>query len=150
MQEAEAKKLRQKVDNVIETIAEESDRSVRSGLTGKLRELQTQLEVTEAAVLELRENSAVGGSVADVSSVFTLLKSFKNGFDKVDVSLQAEVLRDVVAEIEVQKEGVKVKVFGLSGGTVGILAKKRPAVCRSSVRTVYDLVEATGIEPATF
>jgi hypothetical protein len=139
VQEAEVKKLRQKVDNLMEAIAEESDRAIRSGLTGKLREMQKQLEVSEAAILELREHSATGGSVADVSSVFALLNSFKNGFDKADVSLQAEVLRDVVAEIEVQKEGVKVKVFGLSGGTAGILAKNysigspsaKPAVCGS-------------------
>lgn len=101
----------------------ETDRTVRSSLGGKLRELQTQLAHTEAAILE--KQSTDGGSVADVSSVFTILKAFKNGFEKVDVSLQAEILRDVVAEIEVQREGVLIKIFGLSGGN---LAKKRPAV----------------------
>ncbi len=144
LQEAEVKKLKLKVNNLMEAIADETDRTVRASLGGKLRELQTQLAHSEAAILE--KQSTDGGSVADVSSVFTILKAFKNGFEKVDLSLQAEILRDVVAEIEVQREGVLIKIFGLSGGN---LAKKRPAVCRSGVRTVYDLVDVTGIEPAT-
>jgi hypothetical protein len=144
IQEAEGKKLKLRVNNLIEAIADETDRTLRASLGGKLRELQAQLAHTEAAILE--KQSTDGGSVADVSSVFAILKAFKNGFEKVDVSLQAEVLRDVVAEIEVQREGVLIKIFGLSGGN---LAKKRPAVCRSGVRTVYDLVDLTGIEPAT-
>ncbi len=138
-QEVEVKRLRQKVNNLIDAISEESDKSLRSGLTGKLRELQTQLEQGETAILELKEASSNGGNVADVSSVFMLLKAFKSGFDKVDVSLQAEVLRDVVAEIEMRKEGIHVKIFGLSGRN---LAKKRPAVSRSRVRSVFNLVEA--------
>ena len=121
-----------------DVLSEESDKSLRSGLTGKLRELQTQLEQGETAVLELKETSSHGGNVADVSSVFMLLKAFKRGFDKVDVSLQAEVLRDVVAEIEMRKEGIQIKIFGLSGGN---LAKKRLAVSQSRVRTVSNLVD---------
>ncbi len=149
-QESESRKLQQKANNLMEAIAEEGDKSVRASLSTKLRELQTQLELSESTLLENRERCSEGGSVADVSSVFTLLKAFKNGFEKVDVSLQTEVLRDVVAEIEVQKEGVLVKIFGVSGGSVlGKSAKKRPAVCRSGVRTVYELVDVTGVEPAT-
>jgi hypothetical protein len=137
-QEMEAKKLRQKVDNLMDAISDESDKSLRAGLTAKLRELQTQLEHSEASASELRASSSAGGNVADVSSVFALLKAFKNGFDKVDVSLQAEVLRDVVAGTEIQKEGIQVKIFGLSGGN---LNKKRPAGCRSRVRSVFNLVD---------
>lgn len=147
VQESEVRKLRQKVDNLMEAIAEESDKTVRAGLTGKLRELQAQFERSEAVVIELRGRSSEGGNVADVSSVFALLKAFKTGFELVDVSLQAEVLRDVVAEIEVQKEGVLVKIFGISGGN---LTKKRPAMCRSSVRTVSNLVDPTRVELVTY
>lgn len=120
-QEAEVKKLRQKVSNLLESIAEENDKGLRAGLTGKLKDLQGQLELSESSILELRSNE-LAGNVADVSSVFTLLKAFKNEFDKADISLQAEVLRDIVGEIEVRKEGVLVKIFGLSAGN---LTKKK-------------------------
>lgn len=136
--QVEVKKIRQKVSNLTDAISEEDDRLLRRGLTEKLKELQVQLECAEGALKDLKDNSE-GGSVADVGSVFSLLKTFKKGFERVDVSLQSEVLRDIVSEIEVQKEGVLVKIFVSSSGNS---EKKRPAVCRSLVRSVSNLVEA--------
>ncbi len=59
----------------------------------------------------------VGGGLG----LFFAQKFLHHVFSFNNFSNQAEVLRDVVAKIEVQKEGVLVKIFVLSGGN---LAKK--------------------------
>lgn len=74
-------------------------------------------ELAEASMLAMKQEES-SGNVADVSSVFKLFKTFRSGFEKVDVSLQTEILRNMVAEIEVRKTGVQVKIFGLSPGNV--------------------------------
>lgn len=111
----------------MEAVADEGDKTLRASLTAKLRELQGQFEMLEASVLQNKGSDT--GNVADVSSVFTLLKSFRKDFEKADVSIQAEVLKDVVAGIEVQKDGIQVRLFDLNrlfpvdGGMLGV--KKR-------------------------
>lgn len=142
IQENEKKRIQQKIANLIEAVADEGDRTLRAGLAAKLRELQEQFQVLEASLLQ--NNGAEGGNVADVSSVFSLLKSFRKDFEKADVSVQTEILKDVVAGIDVQRDGIQVKVFGNELKSLG-----EPAANRSPVRSVFNLVEMTGIEPAT-
>ena len=135
-QDAEKKRVQQKIANLMEAVADEGDKTLRAGLTAKLRELQVQFEMLEASVLQNQGSDT--GNVADVSSVFTLLKSFRKDFEKADVSVQAEVLKDVVAGIEVQKDGIQVRLFGLNTENP---SKKRAATNRSPVRSVFKLVE---------
>ena len=105
VKEEEYRKLKSKVDNLFEAISDEEDKIVRKSLTGKLKELQEELEKLELAISNFKaeQNTAFsgigGGNVVDLSSVFMLLKSFKTGFEKADVSLQSEILRDLIHQI---------------------------------------------------
>jgi hypothetical protein len=135
----EKRRLEQKVANLLETISETDNKAIRNSLTTKLSELQDQLEKIEIVVSRLKNEDRQSGNVLDVSSAFSLLKAFKNQFEKADASIQAEILKNVVAGIEVREDGILVKIFGSnSGNPLGI----RPAVSRSGVRPVFNLVEA--------
>lgn len=146
VRENDRKRLQQKVNNLLESIAETDDKIIRNGLTSKLRELQDQLEKIELTIGDLGVDIEDSGSVVDVGSVFLLLKIFRSEFEKTDISVQTEILRDIIAEISVKEDGILIKIFGLSSDNT---TKKRPAMSRSGVRTVSKLVDVTGIEPAT-
>ncbi|MBX2986288.1 MAG: recombinase family protein [Bdellovibrionaceae bacterium] len=144
LRESEAVKLRTKVHNLVEAIEDESDKVARKGLTARLSNLQVQLEQCEGYILKAREELNRNSNVVDVKSVFSLLKAFRSEFDKIDISMQAEVLKDIVAEIEVHPDGIQVKYIGLGSGNT-----KGPASSRSFVRSVSKLVDLDGIEPTT-
>ena len=156
VKEEEYRKLKSKVDNLFEAISDEEDKIVRKSLTGKLKELQEELEKLELAISNFKaeQNTAFsgigGGNVVDLSSVFMLLKSFKTGFEKADVSLQSEILRDLIHQIIVQENGIKVKLYAVSGGFSSRKNQSNGvASCRTAVRSAFKLVEIIGIEPTT-
>ncbi len=144
----EHRKLKLKVDNLFEAISEEEDKTIRKSLTGKLKEFQEELEKLELTISNFKTEQHGsrlgngGGSVVDLSSVFMLLKSFKIGFEKADVSLQSEILKDLIHQIIVQEDGIKVKLYAVSGGISSLKNGSNQLAVRSAgVRTAFKLVE---------
>lgn len=157
----ERRKLDQKLNNLYEAIAEESDKDLRAGLSQKAKETKSQLDQTTLALSELQAEFEQANNVVNISTVMELIKVFRErAFEAQPVSAQAEILKNRVRRIIVRDGGVYVQIYG--GKPVSILQLdnefseiKNPAAIppsgstRSGVLTVSKLVGATGFEPAT-
>lgn len=154
--EQERRKLDQKLRNLYEAISEESDRDLRLALSYKAKETKASLDQIQSTIDTLRDEYERLSKVVDVSAVFELMKTFRTGaFEKLDVSAQAEIIRDRVRRIVVHENGIYVELFGeptgTPGGRVGTNTTQTAfsRTSRSGVRTVSKLVQSAGLEPAT-
>ncbi len=148
--DTECKKLNKKLNNLLDAIAETEDKEVRLGLTKKMQEIQDQLEKIELSLLRTKSEDEVGGNIVDVSSIFKFLKTIKSEFEQADISLQTQILKDVIHRIDICATGIKIKMYGVKPRIhLENPSENKPAACRSGVRSVFGLVDLTGIEPAT-
>lgn len=108
--------------------------------------------------MTLKEECAQAESnIIDLSAAFGILKVFRENFDSQSGAVQAEVLREVVKRIVIYSDRVVAEFYGSKPMRVdfndGFLQSKnnKPVtdVRRSRVRTVFNLVDPTGVEPAT-
>ena len=157
--EQERRKLDQRIKNIYEAVADEVDKEVRSGLTLKAKDICHQLSLAELALAELKREFDETSNVIDISGVMEFIQVFRDSaFDAQPVAAQAEILKSRVRRIKVRDGGVYVEIYGrdpqkiLNLKEVGQKAEnltQAPAGSRSGVRTVFKLLEVTGIEPAT-
>jgi hypothetical protein len=109
------------------SIEEEDDKMVRKGLSGKVAEVQAQLEQTEMTLAGLKAEYESRRNVVNVESAYEYLKIFKNGaFDSQPLSVQAEILRLRVRRIVVQEDGVTVEIFGRRPEVLLLAQKQTP------------------------
>ncbi len=100
---------------------------VRKGLSGKVAEVQAQLEQTEMTLAGLKAEYESRRNVVNVESAYEYLKIFKNGaFDSQPLSVQAEILRLRVRRIVVQEDGVTVEIFGRRPEVLLLAQKQTP------------------------
>ena len=159
----ELQKLSQKVENLIDLIAETSDAPVRESLKTKLGET---IRAKEATALEFKLSSQLEREtqkqILNMDSVFALLRAFRKGFREESPSVQALILKDIIRQIIVHPDKL-VAEFYSSATPSHTLAKastenagkgKKGAedltVQRSLVRTAPGMVGGAGIEPTTF
>ena len=157
--EQERRKVQLKLDNLLEAISEETDRGLRGSLSEKAKDFRVQLDQVEAALMSLKEEcSKASSNVVNLNLAFGILKSFRQGFQKQPISVQAEILNDVVKRIVVHSDKVVAEFYGSKPVRIplsddGLLGKNKgepvSAYLRSRVRPVFKVVDQTGIEPAT-
>ncbi len=157
--EQERRKVQLKLDNLLEAISEETDKGLRAALSEKAKDFHAQLEQVESALFTLKtESSRASSNVIDLNIAFGMLKAFREGFDKQPISIQAEILKDVVRRIVVHSDKIVAEFYGakpvqISLAGDGLLDKQKyepaSAALRSPVRTVFKLVEAVGVEPTS-
>jgi len=149
--EQECRKHDQKLKNLYDAIAEESDRDVRAGRSQRAKEISLQLEQAKVALAELNREFDQANNVVDISDAMEFLKVFREGaFDALPVSAQAEILKNRVRRIVVREDGVFVEIYGraperilrlLDGGLKKEHPTQTPERSRTGVRTVSKLVE---------
>ena len=102
---SELQKLSQKVENLIDLIAEVSDASVRESLKSKLGETIT---AKEAMALEFKLSTQVEKEtqkqILNMDSVFALLRAFRKGFREESPSVQALILKDITRRVIVHPD----------------------------------------------
>ncbi len=160
--EQERRKLDQKLNNLFEAISEESDKDLRAGLSKKAKETKMQLEQSVLGLAELKQDYDKANNIVDVSSVMGWIKIFREGaFEAQSVAAQTEILKNRIRRMVIRDCGVYVEIYGKKPEPVlGFVSEgdseiKNPTALslsgsqRSGVRTVSNLVGATGFEPAT-
>ena len=157
--EQERRKLDQRVKNIYEAVADETDKDVRTGLTQKAKDICQQLSQAESALAELNLDFNKTSNVIDVSGVMEFIRVFReSAFDAQPVAAQAEILKSRIRRIVVRENGVYVEVYGREPETILQFCDKgqkkehptrSPAGFRSGVRTVFNLVDPIGLEPTT-
>jgi site-specific DNA recombinase len=148
--EQERRKLDQRVKNIYEAIADETDKATRSGLSQKAKEISDQLSQIENALFELKKDFEQTSNVVDVSSVWEYIRIFReNAFDGQSMAAQAEILKNRIRRIVVRGDGVYVEIYGRdpqkiltlgSGGQKEKNLTSSPEGFRSGVRPVFKLV----------
>jgi len=146
------------VKQLHEAISEEADRDMRFSLSGVAKDVKKQLEQTESAIRELKQDFENTSNVVDIAEALKFIQIFKNGaFDEQPVTVQAEILKNRIRKIVVRDGKVFVEVFGREPeyvlGTLSSESEKngkdgirKP---RSGVLTVSKLVHSPGLEPGT-
>lgn len=160
VKEQERRKLDQKLKNLYDTISEEDNRDLRAGLPEKAKETKRSLDQTELVIVDLKREYQASNNVVDISGAMEVVRVFREkAFDAQPVAPQSEILKSRVRRIVIRENGVHVEILGRFPERSVLLSqspdKKIPtaiplAGSRSGVLTVSKLVEATGIEPATF
>lgn len=154
VREQERRKLEQRVKNLFEAVADESDREIRAGLSVMAKETNGQLAQVESAILELKNDLKRSSNVVDISEIMDFLKIFREkAFDAQPISAQAEILKNRIRRIVVKSNGIYVEIYGrspelvfdFSDGQKETHLTQTPAGSRSGVRTVFNLVEAGGV-----
>lgn len=154
--EQERRKLEQKLSNLYDAISEEPDREVRQGLSQRARETKDQLEQVVMVFQSLKAEFDQANKVVDLAKLREFISVFRDGaFDSMDVSAQAEVLKQRIKRIIIREDGVfQVEVYGENPGYIlrdspeGDL-ESRSRSTQSGVRTVFKLVRLEGFEPPT-
>lgn len=85
----------------------------------------------------------------DLSTAFKVLKEFRGNFHTHSVSDQAEVLRDVLAEIVMREDEVEFGLYGVEKPVIsstpdGLKIDQNLGHTRTGVRPLFNLVEAGG------
>jgi hypothetical protein len=121
-------------------------------LSEKAKETQILLIQTEAAIEDLKRDTAETNNVVDISVALKFIQIFKNGaFDALPVAAQAEILKERVRRIVVRENGVYVEVFGkkpepvlnlLSGEGNGRQGNSESRSNLSIIRTVSKVVRS--------
>ncbi len=159
VKEQDCRRLSQKYDNLLDTISETSDKVIRNSLSSKLTEISSQLETVQSSLESLKREFAETSNVVNAEAAFKFYRMFRAEFEKQDVSVQSEILKDYVKRLVVREDGVTAEVFGGSRATVvceadGTIRKNEKTAGslrqRSAVRTVSKLVAGAGFEPTTF
>lgn len=149
VKEQERRKLEQRVKNLFEAVADESDREVRAGLSTKAKETNGQLAQVESAIIDLKNDLKRISNVVDISEVMDFLRVFREkAFDAQPISAQAEILKNRIRRIVVKSNGIYVEIYGkspelifdFSEGLKNEHPTQTPAGSRSGVRTVFNLV----------
>jgi site-specific DNA recombinase len=147
--EQERRKVEQRVKNLQEAIADETDRALRLSLAQTARESQGRLDELDSLIAELKGDYARISNVVDISNVMSILKDFREGaFDALPVSAQADILKSRIRRIVVRENGIYVEIFGakteLGPSPIGKVSK--PGTTVSKVRTVFKLAERERFE----
>lgn len=93
------------------------------------------------------EISTGDSNIIDLSSAFKVLKQFRGNFHTYSVTEQAEVLRDVIAEVVIHEDEVKLELYGVEKPLVFSPHEGFQEPSRAGVRPSFNLVEAGGVEP---
>lgn len=153
--EQERRKLEQKVKNLLDAIAEESDKSTRADLSQKMRITKDELAQAEIGLLDLKQDYEQTSNVVDISAMMEFLREFRDGaFEEQPVAIQAEMLKCRIRRIIVKENGVYVEIFGRKPEPVlqmlgnGESETKNPTIAalgatRSENLTVFKLVGVT-------
>ena len=92
----EFQKIAQKIDSLVDVIAETEDKGIRETLKEKLGEATSRKGVLDTEVKFLRQElKPEKEGVIDADSAFALLRAFRKGFRKESASTQASILKDV-------------------------------------------------------
>jgi site-specific DNA recombinase len=155
-EEQKRRKCEQKLKNLIEAMADETDRNLRAGISERAKAAQVELDRAEATLLEAKRNQNLAGNVVDVSTAMEVVRVFREGaFDALPVSAKAEILKSRIRRIIVRDSVVCVEIYGgriepLMELTGAENTNPRPGTpdslgsTRSGVRTVFKLV---GVAP---
>ncbi len=157
--EQEKRKYDQRVKNLYEAIADESDRELRAGLSRSAKEAALNLAMTELALADLKLDLERTCNVIDISGVMDFIRVFREGaFDAQPVAAQTEILKNRIRRIVVRENGVYAEYYCRKPELVWSRPSdgqkvENPASSlagfRSGVRTVSNLVDLIGIEPTT-
>ncbi len=157
--EQERRKLDQRVKNLYEAIADESDRELRSGLLAAAKDASNLLAMAELALNDLNRDLDRTANVIDISGVMEYIRVFRDGgFEAQPVAVQSEILKNRIRRIVVRENGVYVEYYCRkpelvwSNPTDPQKAKnltQTPEGSRSGVRAVSNLVELIRIELTT-
>ena len=157
--EQERRKLDQRVKNIYEAIADETDKAIRMGLSQKAKEISDQLFQAESSLVDLKQDFDQTSNVVDISSVWEYIRIFReNAFDAQSLAAQSEILKNRIRKIVVRADGIYVEIYGrepqkilnlTTGGQKEKNLTQSPDGSRSGVRPVFKLVEAPGIEPGS-
>ena len=140
--ERERRKIEQRVKNLQEAIADETDRALRMTFAETARETQARLDELNSLMIELKADYARTSNVVDISCVMSLIKDFRDGaFDALPVSAQAEILKSRIRRIVVRENGIYIEIFGAKSepGLGPISSNSKAGASIPKVRTVFKL-----------
>lgn len=110
--EQERRKLDQRVKNLYEAIADESDRELRAGLAKTAKDASRLLTLAELALADLKRDLDQTSNVIDISGVMEFIRVFReNAFDSQSLAAQTEILKNRIRRIVVREDGVYVEYY---------------------------------------
>ncbi len=123
---------------------------VRKVIFEKIADTKALADKISQEIESLKNEVSTGSSnIIDLSSAFKVLKEFRGNFHTYSVTEQAEVLRDVIAEVVLQEDEVKLDLYGVEKPLVFSPPEGFHEPSRAGVRPLFNLVEAVGVEPTS-
>lgn len=137
-----------KLDALTATAAETNLPEARDAFFKKIAEAKAVFDKISQEIESLRNDASNHNAhVVDLSTAFKVLKEFRGNFHIHSVSDQAEVLRDVLAEIIMHEDEVELGLYGVEKPVVfstpdGLKIDQNLGHNRTGVRPLFNLVEA--------
>ena len=134
-----------KLNNLIQTIAETSDKIISKILQKRIPELDESKNKLTKEIAKLRSEFAqYKERVIDMAAAFKLLKVFRKDFQNQPPSVQALVLKEIVKEIVVYEDGVELKIFAMGSVDTMVKIHKGEAFTKTSPLSAKGFVPYSG------
>ena len=121
--ENQRRKVLDKIDNVVASIEETSDRAVSKTLQARIPQLDSERQRLTDKITSLRlELGKTKEKIIDAEAAFSLLQIFNKGLLKRPLSGQIHALKRIIKEVVVYEDRVLLRIYG--AGSVSLEEEK--------------------------